>query len=153
MTTDGGIRASDRDRESAVEVLREAYTAGRLDLEEFDERTSAAYSAKTWGDLRALTDDLPADPALGADLPARAQPLPGQDEPDLRGRYGPRRPFIPMLPMALVWLAIAAAARAPDAVIPLVILSLFALRAAGWRRRPPDRDVRHDGAHRADDAA
>ncbi|HEY4702188.1 MAG TPA: DUF1707 domain-containing protein, partial [Streptosporangiaceae bacterium] len=68
MTTDGGIRASDHDRESTVEVLREAYTAGRLDLDEFDERTSAAYASKTWADLRGLTTDLPSEPRLGADL-------------------------------------------------------------------------------------
>ena len=49
MTTDGTMRASDHDRESAVEVLRDAYTAGRLNLDEFDERTTAAYAAKTWG--------------------------------------------------------------------------------------------------------
>ena len=36
MTDDGGIRASDADREHVVEILREAYSAGRLTLEEFD---------------------------------------------------------------------------------------------------------------------
>ena len=59
MTDDGGIRASDADREHVVEILREAYSAGRLTLEEFDERTTSAFAAKTWGGLRALTRDLP----------------------------------------------------------------------------------------------
>ena len=40
MTDDGGIRASDADREHVVEILREAYSSGRLTLEEFDDRTS-----------------------------------------------------------------------------------------------------------------
>jgi hypothetical protein len=40
MASDDPIRASDADREVVVATLREAYTAGRLDLDEFDERTS-----------------------------------------------------------------------------------------------------------------
>ena len=43
-----------------MDLLREHYAQGRLTMEEFDERTSAATSAKTLGDLRALTVDLPA---------------------------------------------------------------------------------------------
>ena len=69
--TDRPIRASDKERESVVDVLRDAYTDGRLTLEEFDERTSAAYASKTWADLRELTADLPVEPVLGADLPQR----------------------------------------------------------------------------------
>src|SRR5690349_24176668 len=69
--TDRPIRASDRERESVVDVLRDAYTDGRLTLEEFEQRTSAAYASKTWSDLRELTGDLPVEPVLGADLPQR----------------------------------------------------------------------------------
>ena len=36
---------------------------------------AAAYAAKTWGDLRALTADLPVQPVLGTDIPDR-QPAP-----------------------------------------------------------------------------
>jgi hypothetical protein len=157
MTTDGGIRASDDDRERTVEVLRDAYAAGRLDLDEFDQRSTAAYSAKTWGDLRELASDLPAEPHLGADL---ATPEPDAPKPEAVGagvEFGPRRPFVPILPIALVWLAIAAAAHATAAVIPLVLLSLFVLRAAGWRRRPPDHQSPGTAAEppsqRADDVA
>ncbi|HYZ52374.1 MAG TPA: DUF1707 domain-containing protein [Streptosporangiaceae bacterium] len=143
MTTDGGIRASDHDRENAVEVLREAYAVGRLDLDEFDQRTTAAYSAKTWGDLRELTSDLPVGPKLGADLSAAAQEAP-EPAVDAGVQYESRRPFVPVLPMALVWLAIAAAAHTSAAIIPLILLALFALRAAGGRRRPPDRRQQAD---------
>ena len=66
--TDRPIRASDKERESVVDVLRDAYTDGRLTLEEFEERTSTAYASKTWADLRELTADLPVEPVLGADL-------------------------------------------------------------------------------------
>ncbi len=79
------IRASDRDRDAVVDTLRDAYTEGRLTLEEFQERTAAAYDGRTWGDLRELTTDLPVQPVLGADLPPEAQPagagLPGAGFP------------------------------------------------------------------------
>ena len=41
--TDRAIRASDKERESVVDVLRDAYTDGRLTLDEFEERTSAGH--------------------------------------------------------------------------------------------------------------
>lgn len=69
MTTDRGIRASDQDRESAAEVLKEAYAAGRLSRDELDERAAAAYSATTRGELHDLTADLPA-PAARTGLPS-----------------------------------------------------------------------------------
>jgi hypothetical protein len=69
------IRASDHDRDAVVGALRDAYTEGRLSLEEFQERTTAAYAGRTWGDLRELTTDLPVQPALGTDLPPGALPL------------------------------------------------------------------------------
>ena len=69
MTTDRRMRASDQDRESATELLREAYAAGRLSREELDERAAAAYSATTWGELRDLTADLPA-PVVRTGLPS-----------------------------------------------------------------------------------
>ena len=57
-------------------TLRDAYTAGRLTLEEFDERTSAAYASKTWGELRQLTEDLPSQPVLARTSPATGCPPP-----------------------------------------------------------------------------
>src|SRR5215471_18957325 len=71
MASDHMIRASDQDRDVVVTTLRDAYTAGRLTLEEFDERTTAAYASRTWGELRKLTEDLPAQPVLGSDVPGR----------------------------------------------------------------------------------
>ena len=53
------LRASDADRERAVEELRAHARDGRLDLEELEQRTSAALGAKTLGELRAVSTDLP----------------------------------------------------------------------------------------------
>jgi hypothetical protein len=63
-----GMRASDADREAVVEVLRDAVAHGRLTFEEFEERTSRAYAAKTFGELQPLTTDLPTGPT-GPPLP------------------------------------------------------------------------------------
>ncbi|HYY19424.1 MAG TPA: DUF1707 domain-containing protein [Streptosporangiaceae bacterium] len=148
MTADGGIRASDHDREGTVEVLREAFTAGRLTLEEFDERTTSAYASKTWDDLRALTEDLPAEPKLGADLQPAA-PKPEMVGPGRPQTYRP--PFIPLLPIALVWLVIAAAAHTSAVVIPIVMLCLVSVRLFGWRRRrPPDPKPPQSSLHSPD---
>lgn len=54
------IRASDLDRDRAVEMLHDAYAVGRLSRQEFDERSAAALTATTWGELEDLTADLPA---------------------------------------------------------------------------------------------
>lgn len=53
------MRASDAERESVVETLREASVEGRLTLVELTERTEAAYLAQTHAELSQLTSDLP----------------------------------------------------------------------------------------------
>lgn len=53
------MRVSDQDRDSAVEVLSEHAAAGRLTLDELEERLSVALAARTRSELGALTRDLP----------------------------------------------------------------------------------------------
>ena len=66
----GEVRASDAEREAVVERLRVATVEGRLTLGELTERTEAAYTATTRGDLVPITADLPAVPGSPA-TPAR----------------------------------------------------------------------------------
>jgi hypothetical protein len=56
---DPAIRASDADRESTVGQLREHGAAGRLELDELEQRIGAAYAARTHGELAAVLADLP----------------------------------------------------------------------------------------------
>jgi hypothetical protein len=56
---DPGLRVSDQEREAAVTLLREHGAAGRLDMEELEQRVGAAYEARTQGELEALFRDLP----------------------------------------------------------------------------------------------
>ena len=53
------LRASHEDRDRVVEILRVAAGDGRLTAAELDERLGAALTARTSGELAALTADLP----------------------------------------------------------------------------------------------
>ncbi|MFA3878838.1 DUF1707 domain-containing protein [Streptomyces sp. MMCC 100] len=53
------LRASHADRDRAVDILSAAAGDGRLTAEELDERVGAALTARTQGELAALTADLP----------------------------------------------------------------------------------------------
>jgi hypothetical protein len=64
------LRASHEDRERTVDILRTAAGDGRLTADELDERLEAALSARTVGELGALTADLPAPPG-GSVPPAK----------------------------------------------------------------------------------
>ena len=71
-----GSRASDEDRSRTAAALGEHYAAGRLTLEEFQERLDKTYAAATLGELDRLMADLP-----GTDLsrlPERRAPAPVQ---------------------------------------------------------------------------
>jgi hypothetical protein len=54
------MRAAATDRERAVDVLKAGFAEGRLTQEEYNFRMDRAYNAKTYGELAALTADLPA---------------------------------------------------------------------------------------------
>jgi len=58
------LRASHEDRDRVVELLRVAAGDGRLTAEELDERLEKALNARTYGELAALSRDLPTGPAL-----------------------------------------------------------------------------------------
>lgn len=53
------VRASDNDRERTLAALREHTAAGRLTLDEFAERASTVYAARTLSELAGTTVDLP----------------------------------------------------------------------------------------------
>ena len=60
------LRASDADRDRAIALLREHTVVGRLTLEEFTDRMSAAALARTHDELEALARDLPPVSSPGA---------------------------------------------------------------------------------------
>jgi hypothetical protein len=97
------VRASDHDRERAVEFLKAHYAAGRLRDDELAWRTEAAYRAVALSDLDRLT----------ADLPALARPP------------APRRRRVPALALFLVAAVVVALAASVPPETWLVMLVLF----------------------------
>jgi hypothetical protein len=65
--SDDSLRVSDAERDATVRVLGDHAAVGRLTLDELEERAGQALTAKTRGDLAALTSDLPQQ-ATAADV-------------------------------------------------------------------------------------
>jgi len=158
MATDDPIRASDADRDVVVDALREAYAEGRLTQDEWDERMSAAYASRTWGQLRELTVDLPVQPVLGADVPGRQLPVPAAppappswrvpdndpmaepgtepppgEPPATSGR--PRRPVGIFVPVLIWTLLVAHGAAVFPALFVVAVIFVLAVSISGIRRR------------------
>ncbi len=70
-----GLRASRADRERVIDLLKAAFTQGRLDRNEFDARIGQALASRTYGELAAITADIPAEltGALPRHPPVRAR--------------------------------------------------------------------------------
>ncbi len=71
------LRASHAERQLAVDILRIAAGDGRLTAAELDQRLDAALTARSIGELAALTADLPDGRMLRAISRARADEDPG----------------------------------------------------------------------------
>lgn len=71
----GDLRVSDADRDRALRELSEAFQAGRITADEFDQRSGQALGARTGGELTVLLADLPLDRArAGPAALRRARP-------------------------------------------------------------------------------
>ncbi|MFE3461466.1 DUF1707 and DUF4870 domain-containing protein [Nocardiopsis aegyptia] len=78
------LRLTHADRDAVAEVLREAYSQGQLDEDEFEERLDTAMRAKVGAELEPLTADLgvaPLGPTAGPAATAAAKGGPGPKEP------------------------------------------------------------------------
>ncbi len=78
VASPGELRVSHEDRDRVVELLRVAAGDGRLTAEELDQRLEKALTARTYGELAALTRDPPAAP--GDDPPDRVELQVGHDQ-------------------------------------------------------------------------
>jgi len=135
----GAIRVSDAERDQAVAELSEHYQAGRLTLEEFDDRSSQALRARTGSDLGALFTDLPKGAAPSVLAPAGSTVA---DIPAGPVRQRPGGPFTARTIIACV-IAVTIVANVAGGVgahhfnfgwlVPVVILSCVFLRLG--RRR------------------
>lgn len=93
------LRVSDGDRHAVVDRLRQSCGEGRLTLDEFGDRTTAAFAARTATELEQLTADLP-PPSTTALAPTGATTTRPERRwivgvfggADVRGRWRPARP-------------------------------------------------------------
>jgi hypothetical protein len=101
------LRVGDAERDEVTTALHEHFAQGRLTRDELDERLTATLSARTVGDLRKVTADLPGTPAVPSPGPPVAAAYWGRGPYAAawpRGGWGPRRgrPFGPLLLVAVV---------------------------------------------------
>ena len=68
----GHFRAAHADRDHVIGMLKAAFVQGRLTKDELDARVGQTLASRTYGELAALTADLPAGLA-GARVPRRAE--------------------------------------------------------------------------------
>jgi hypothetical protein len=61
----GDLRVCDADRDRALSELSEAFQAGRITADEFEQRSGQALGARTGKELTAVLTDLPVDRAPG----------------------------------------------------------------------------------------
>jgi hypothetical protein len=129
------LRVGDAERDEVTTALHEHFAQGRLTRDELDERLTTTLSARTVGDLRKVTADLPG--TLAVLSPAGHVPSPagwGRGPYAAawpRGGWGPRRgrPFGPLLLVAVV----VAALTGGWFILPLLACLWFTVAFTGLR--------------------
>ncbi len=97
MNIEPELRIGDTEREAAASALGEHFAAGRLTREEYDDRSTAVWAARTNADVAPLFADLPTPhvPSARKTRPAALS----------RGRHF-RVPWLPVILMVLVLSAV-----------------------------------------------
>ena len=80
------VRVSDAERDEVVGILREQTSAGRLTLEEFEDRLGETYRARTAGELQHVLRELPVQPPGPTSSPETGGIVERTDE-ELRRRW------------------------------------------------------------------
>ena len=130
--TNAPLRASDLDRNVALDALSAAYADGRLDREEYDERSSAVQSTKTLGELlRYLRDLAPDSGAAGlvAATPAMIQQRAEQSYLRIRQRAVSRF----LIPSMICWVVWALMFPSTNGSGPIVPWPVFVMLFTGVR--------------------
>jgi hypothetical protein len=149
------MRASDADREIVRGLLADAYTDGRLNQDEYDDRLNTLYASRTLGELPTLVSDLvPADSP-----PGRPAPLAPADLRALGARKWRKDVeeafagfLIPTIICTVLWIAITGGGFFWP-VFPMLIFGMNLLRTVVQRESVIDREVRRLEEKAAKDAA
>ncbi|WP_034278812.1 DUF1707 SHOCT-like domain-containing protein [Haloechinothrix halophila] len=130
------FRISDAEREEAIEALGEHMRDGRLDIDEYGDRTARVTAAKTRGELITLFSDLP-EPRpemLREQLPAPPQ----RERPERRRGHEPRRQHsgrrtlgaVPIAAIAIIGVLVLSKGAGMMFLLPIAVL-VFAVIACG----------------------
>ncbi|GAA4541202.1 DUF1707 SHOCT-like domain-containing protein [Amycolatopsis samaneae] len=153
------LRISDQDREAALTALGEHMSAGRIDIDEFGERSARITAAKTRGDLSAVFADLP-QPHPRFDQPwqtVSAPPVPQATAapPAPRSSWTPAQRAVAAL-TPLVWIA-AIVLMVSAGVSWLILLVPIGLTAVGrglwgqdWHGHDRHRELRDRRRYRGE---
>jgi hypothetical protein len=154
--SDPEIRVGDAEREEALRALGDHMSAGRLDIDEYGERTARVAASKTRGDLLALFKDLPEPrPTFQPPVHTRAATsAPSPAAPPPQAPAGPRaisvRLYAALVPVSWVFTVLLyfTVARTPFVfILPLLVMLLGAsIWGDDWtreRRAQRDRGRRH----------
>jgi hypothetical protein len=136
------IRVSDTEREDALGKLGEHMSAGRLDIDEYGERTAKVTAAKTRGEVLDLFGDLPEPrPAFGRPMPPPAPAA--AREVSLGHKVAPV-----LIPIAAVVLALGLMFLIKLPFIFLLPFIFFAASSSRWRSYDQHRREQHRRAVR-----
>jgi len=141
----------DAEREDAVRALGEHMSAGRLDLEEYGERTARVATTKTRGDLLDLFSDLPeprprfADPVPDAQWPAE-RTGPSENRPVLQRLYPALMP-ISVIVAAVLYFSVARGVFLVF-LLPIAVAVLGGSMVGDRSRQEQRRAVRHERRYR-----
>jgi hypothetical protein len=72
---DDSLRVSDAERDAVLRTLGDHAAVGRLTLDELEDRSGRALTAKTRGELATLTTDLPREAGAATLAPSRRKPV------------------------------------------------------------------------------
>ena len=126
---DGGrFRASQADRERAIEVLKVAFVEERLSKDELDLRVGRALAARTYAELGAVTSDLHISPTAGRAAAPGPASTPARTLAKAAGRAG-----VCML-AAFVIVGVVALANAGERSVGLALMAMVAavIAASGF---------------------
>jgi hypothetical protein len=113
----GRLRASDADRERAIDTLKAAYVYGLVTKQEFDARVGQTLAARTHAELAVITDDIPAGLAPA---PPPLTPAPAQASPPAHANLRPGQRAV-VATAVLSGLLFVATFFADNAMAPLLV--------------------------------
>jgi len=134
------MRASDADRDVVRAVLADAFTDGRLNREEYDERLGTLYGSRTLGELPALVADLvsaDSPPALlpHADLRERGARKWRKDVEEALAGF-----LVPSIICTVIWVAFSAGSFFWP-IFPMLFLGLNLVKTVVQRESVIEREV------------